>query len=100
MVGGKGGGVFYLPFFQHPPPISQPADSYGLRWLRIGLHRTVPGQFDPQGEAYVLCCVKVITTVFFYISHTGLAKSLPLGKVGRPKAGSDEGVRQGFHGAW
>ena len=43
-----------------------------------------PGQFDPQGEAYVLCYVKVITTVFFYISHTGLAKSLPLGgKVGR-----------------
>ena len=45
-----------------------------------------PGQFDPQGEAYVLCYVGVIAMVVFYISHTGFANRLPLGgKVGRPK---------------
>ncbi len=39
--------------------------SYGFRWLRIGLHRTVPGQFDPQGKPTLLWYVERITTVFF-----------------------------------
>ena len=38
-----------------------------------------PGQFDPRGEAYVLCYVEVITTVVFYISLPGFANRLPLG---------------------
>ena len=38
-----------------------------------------PGQFDPQGEAYVLCYVGVFATVVFYISHTGLANAFPWG---------------------
>ena len=64
------------------------ADSYGLRWLRLDLTELSPGQFDPQGEAYVLCYVVVFAAVVFYISPTGLAKSLPLGgKVGRTRRG-------------
>ena len=42
------------------------ADSYGLRWLRLDLTELSPGQFDPRGEAYVLCYVGVFDTVVFY----------------------------------
>ena len=70
------------------------ADSYGLRWLRLDLTELSPGQFDPQGEAYVLSYVGVIAMVFFYNRPYRICQSLPLGgKVGRPQAGSDEGER-------
>ena len=59
-------------------------DSTTRRYSTSPPHQSPSVPASPQGEAYVLCCVEVITTVFFYISHTGLAKSLPLGgKVGR-----------------
>ena len=63
-------------------------------------HQSAALTASPQGEAYVLCYVGVIAMAVFYISYTGLANRLPLGgKVGRPQAGSDEGVPGGFHGA-
>ena len=63
-------------------------------------HQSAALTASPQGEAYVLCYVGVIAMAVFYISYTGLANHLPLGgKVGRPQAGSDEGVPGGFHGA-
>ena len=62
-----------------------PPDSSGLRSFALDFIELSPGQFDPQGEAYVLCYVGVIAMVVFYISHTGFANRLPLGgKVGRP----------------
>ena len=57
------------------------------------------GDSFPPGEAYVLCYVEVIITIFFYISHTGFANRLPLGEGGPAKPGR---MRAGVEGssAW
>ena len=53
---------------------------------------TFGDSFPPRGSLRYYDTLELLTTVIFYISHTGLANRLPLGgKVGRPQAGSDEG---------
>ncbi len=81
--------TFYPPVFHIAPSSVSCADSYGLRCFALDCIELSPGQFDPRGEAF--------REWKGYLS--GLVKSLPLGgKVGRPEAGSDEGVPGGFHG--
>ena len=40
-------------------------------------HQSAPLTASPQGEAYVLCYVEVITTIFFYINLKGLPIAFP-----------------------
>ena len=63
-------------------------DLLRLRWQRYPSthrysesppHQSPSAPASPRGEAYVLRYVGMIATVFFYISHTGLANRLPLG---------------------
>ena len=74
-------GFFYPPSLPYRPLISH---------LRC--------QLPPRGEAYVLCYVEVITTIFFYINLKGLPIAFPWGGRWAGEAGSDEGVPGGFHG--
>ena len=57
-------------------------------------HQSPSVPASPRGEAYVLCYVGVIATVFFYNKPYRFCQSpSPGGKVGRRNAGSDEGER-------
>ena len=61
-------------------------------------HQSPSVPASPRGEAYVLCYVEVITTIFFYINLKGLPIAFPWGGRWAGEAGSDEGVPGGFHG--
>ena len=51
-------GFFYPPVLHIAPSSVSCADSYGLRCFALDCIELSPGQFDPRGEAYVLCCVE------------------------------------------
>ena len=68
-------------------------DSSTLRYYEIAPSSVSSvDSFPPRGSLRYYDTLELLTTVIFYISHTGLVNRLPLGgKVGRPQAGSDEG---------
>ena len=58
-------------------------------------HQSAPLTASPRGEAYA---TMVCWGYYYDIAIQALPKPSPGGKVGRPEAGSDEGVRRGFLG--
>ena len=93
-------GFFSPTIFQIAPSSVSCADSYSLRWLRIGLNRTVPRTVrPPRGSLRALLRCGFCYGSFLHKPHR-LCQSPSPGGEGGPalRAGSDEGGPGGFLG--
>ncbi len=96
---GGGAGFFYPPIFQIAPSSVTFGASYGLRWLRIGLNRTVPRTVRPsRGSLRAMLRCGFCYGSFLHKPHRVCQSPSPGGEGGPAlRAGSDEGEPGGLH---